>query len=221
MRLLPIAAALGMALAVSTAQAATISYSDTVPSQQTNFNDSFDVPLFNSSFGTLTSIKFTLSGTVTGSIRLENFGSAQTVGSTLSATLTLYRPGPATMIVVTTPLANVTDNFTTFDGTIDFGGTSGKFYPNVSQSDSDSAVLTSLSDRTLFTGIGNIILPVNAAALSFASGGGNTISQFNTNADATLTIEYTYTPAIPEPLSLSLLGAGLLGLGLVRVRRKA
>lgn len=77
-----------------------------------------------------------------------------------------------------------------------------------------------------FIGLGNIILAAEALANSNGSGSGNLITQFTSSADATLRIDYFYDllpppPSVPEPMSMSLIGAGLLGLGGLMRRKKA
>ena len=52
------------------------------------------------------------------------------------------------------------------------------------------------SDLPLFTGVGNILLPVSAVGTSTAMGSGNVITQFATKASATVTVVYTLQPPI-------------------------
>jgi hypothetical protein len=68
---------------------------------------------------------------------------------------------------------------------------------------------------------------LNLSTLSgtnFVGGGGNTIATLTTDADATLTLIYDYTPngsvgSASEPTSFALLGSGLCGMAsLIRIR---
>jgi PEP-CTERM motif len=68
---------------------------------------------------------------------------------------------------------------------------------------------------SLFVGTGNVNLPITATDFSsYYSNTGNGGGIVRTTVDATVTLQYQYTPsAIPEPSSLILLGLGVsLGL---------
>jgi hypothetical protein len=155
---------LALALAsTASAQTQTLCFTDSVPPQSTNWTGSVSIPKFNPNLGTLQSITYRLTGRVEGSTRVESLDAAPSVVTTsLQADITLTRPD-LTTIVVTTPLAQFVDNFTAFDGVIDFDGTSGEARLNIVAQDQDQAVSPPpASDLALFTGAGNIVLPVAA-----------------------------------------------------------
>ncbi|MBL8861561.1 MAG: choice-of-anchor E domain-containing protein [Planctomycetes bacterium] len=182
----------------------TICFTDSIPLQSTNWASSVSIPQFNPNLGTLQSIQFTLSGNVQGTARAESLDNSPTVVNTqFSASITLTRPDNS-VIVITIPIANFVDNFTAHDGVIDFGGTSGVTHAGINANDSDMAVSPPpASDLALFTGFGNIVLPVVALGTSIATGSGNLITQFTTQAQASVEVCYTYSvntlPVFTEP----------------------
>jgi hypothetical protein len=205
--------AAGIVLLASTpATAATISFSDSIPLASTSWSSSVTVSKFDPSLGTLNSITFELDGHVEGGAKFESLDSSPTtVTMNLTADIELQRPDTST-IVITTPLVQTVDSVTAYDSVLDFGGTSGKTYAGLSADDSDSAVSPPpASDLVLFTGLGNITLPVEAKGASSGSGAGNLILQFNTSASADVKVTYDYEP-IPEPSTLGLLSMGIMGL---------
>ena len=220
MRILIAVVVLAVMAASLPAGAATVSYNDTILSKTTNWIDSFTLTKFDGSLGTLNSITFTLQGTVLGDAKFESLDtSPTTVTMNLSSILTLQRPDLSTLVQVI-PLCSTTDNAGPFDTVIDFVGESGKTYIGLSNTAiNDFTSPPPASDLALFTGSGNIILPITATGHSTGSGSGNLLTQFSSNASALGTIVYNYTP-VPEPSSMVALLAGIGGLaGLIRRRR--
>ena len=209
-------------LLAGTAGADTKTYQDSVPLAGTNWTSSITVPKFDPALGILNSIKFTLDGHVEGLAQFESEdGSPTTVTMNLSAKLKLQRPD-GSLLVEVIPLVSTTDNVTAYDGTFDFDGGSGRTYSSLSNDKSDSFTSPPpASDLALFTGSGNITMPVVATVNSTVSGGGQLTAYFQTSASAQGTVVYDYTP-IPEPSGMVAILAGLSSLAglVVRHRRK-
>lgn len=192
--------------AVASATGATqqICYSDSLSLLGTDWARSVTVPKFDPNFGTLQSISFMLSGHIEGSARVENLSPVSPCSATLAfqASITLTRPD-LSVIVVTVPIANFNDTLAQFDGNLDFGGTSGVTHSGIIANAMNSAISPPpASDIALFTGPagapGTITLPVTALGTSTASGCGNIIQQFLTDASAQLDICYNYTNDPPH-----------------------
>ena len=201
---LALLAALTLGGAATAQTTSTVCYTDSIALQSTNWSSTVSIPQFNPNLGTLQSIQFTLSGSVQGLIGVESLdASPSIITSQLSANITLTRPDN-TVIVVTIPVANFADAVGPFDGSIDFGGTSGTTHPGINASDSDVVISPPpVSDLALFTGFGSIVLPVIAGGTSTASGSGNVITQFQTQAQCSVEVCYTYAvnnqPVFTEP----------------------
>lgn len=211
----------GLFGATGAAQANVISFTADKAETLTAWNDVLSFGKFNSNLGTLNSITFELSGTVTGSGKAESLdASPSTVTLSLSSLLKLTRPDGST-IVVTNPVFSNAYNLAAFDGAIDFAGTSGVKTGPVSSSHTEIVTSSSSSDFALFSqaGGGTINLALGATGLSSGSGAGNLLSQFNTSAAGSVKVTYDYTAApVPEPETYAMLIGGLGLLGLVRRR---
>lgn len=220
-------AALAIAAALTpftSAQASTISFSNSKSIAITNWTDALSFGKFDTSLGTLTSIKFDLSGMVQGSGNAESQdAAASTVTLSLGALLGLTRPDGSTL-VVTNPLFSQVFEFSAYDGSINFSGTSGGSTGTVSANGSNSFVSSNASDFSLFSALGGgtINLGLNAVGNSSGTGAGNLLTQFNTAASGNVLVTYTYTPTgeVPEPATLATLIAGLGLMGAVRRRAK-
>ena len=206
--------------------AATISFTDTVALQNTNWADTLTVDKFDGTLGTLTSIQFTLEATVEGNASFENLDSASaTISMDLSSQISLNRPSGGNLIVDITPVANQTETVSAYDGTIDFAGTSGNAFLGLSETATDMASSSSVTDLALFTAafMGETIsLDVSALGMSTGSGAGNLVTQFATQAGAALEITYTFdanTNPVPEPTTYALFALGLGALGIHRRRK--
>jgi len=207
----------------STAQAAVISFSDSVPLTVTNWNLNVSLSKFDLGLGPLNSIMVEITGSILGNIRFESLDNAAAViTGTLSASQTLQKPGGGFLLNVLPSVSEIF-NATAFDVNPDFAGTSGNTYLGVTASAMNSAAIAPI-DFALFTCTGvaclsPLTMALNASGTSSASGAGNLATQFQTNAAATVTVTYDYGVQTPEPASMALLGAGMLALGFARRRR--
>ncbi|WP_211293142.1 choice-of-anchor E domain-containing protein [Brunnivagina elsteri] len=179
------------------AEAASLKYQSSVNVQKTNYFHKFvTLPKFNPELGDLTSVKLTLNGEVQGSIKLENTdASPANVTADLAAEVKLLKPDKS-ILLTTLPTASKSQEFAADDEILDFGGTSGATFNNLSSTETESTVFTSGFD--LFKGLGDLFLPVTAEAKSKGTGAGNLAQVFNTFAGAKVEIVYDYVVRIPK-----------------------
>lgn len=210
-------AALMVAAGVS-ANAATV---DSFGFATTAWTETLTVDKADPAAGTLVSATFTLLGKVSGNARAESLDQ-----DTATITLDLKGEVKATsgsLLITTLPVVSETFNASAFDGTLDFGGTSGVSFADLMADDTDSITITDAAILATLVGPGSIDWIVTATGLSTASGAGNLISQFGTAGFAELSVEYTYAPVnpIPLPASVLFLAGGLGALGLMKARKRA
>jgi hypothetical protein len=172
----------------------TFSFAD----RTTGWNDSAAVNQFDPGLGTLEAVNIFLNGDLVGAFAAENLGTtAASVVVNDAATLTLDLPDGTSTLSAT---ASTSDqmSLSTYDGSADFGGSSGQTDTLSVPSSSAMPSHTSLHDATdlaAFTGQGVVVLPISATSAATISGPGNLAAGLLTDAGATASASYTYLPA--------------------------
>jgi hypothetical protein len=181
---------------------AVISYETTLVSN-TGFSTVFSIPKFidNPNY-VLTSVTFKLTGNLTGSTRVENFSNFTSPTITLNNTVN-YKMGDglSSEIINFNITKSNTYNAASFDGVIDWAGTSGaEFVFNNSITDTRTFTNTNAGDLALFTGTGFINIPIDVSDISgMSSSGPNVlISQFTNSKNVNVEVMYDYS-VVPEP----------------------
>lgn len=179
------------------AQAAQKVVTSTLGPKATNWQDSLVVDKFDPTLGTLTAVDITLDGSVNGTAKYESTDPKPTpVVLKLSADIELQRPNNAGLLLAS-PTILKSENADKFDGVIDYAGASGSTFPDLAASATGNTILTAAADLALFTGPGQIVLPVKATGTSKGTGSGNLIAEFQVNGVANVKLVYTYTPTAP------------------------
>lgn len=199
-------------LAASARAQSVISHLGTMATNQTDWTQTLSLPGFNAAMGTLTLVKLTFSGTAFESISLENLDNV-TRGFSASHTvqLQLSRVGGPTLLTLSDTLAQ-SGSLGAFDGHMDFAGGSGTAL-------SRTTPLSSLifdSNLAQYLSTGMLSFRVTATGTDSLTSAGNLLSETIGQTDASLLVQYTYTP-IPEPSVVACwLGLGAIGACLTR-----
>jgi hypothetical protein len=175
-------------------QTATFPNLETLPNVATQAFLYFSAPM-----GNLTEVDLVASGSFSTEFQAENLGhSSASITGTTSANLSINVPTGA--IPVSIPSVTETFNASPFDGSVDYGGASGKdFAPVTSSSAAQTIVLTSSAALAAFTGNFRIPITVSGHATGSAtSSNGDQSAGFSTQTSVTLTVIYHYTPNLPS-----------------------
>jgi hypothetical protein len=194
------ATVIGALVSIGPAQAGTVTETATIPVAPTDWSTVAEVGQFDPSLGTLQDISFGLTGTVQGSIGVENIEpEASTVNAGISSTISLSAPG-AGQILSVTPYVSAAANLAAFDGKINFAGPSGRTFAGLSDTQSVQKTYTVGASgpqipTTPYIGTGKVALPVTASASAGVSGPLDLAARTQAAAGAAVTVKYGTSPA--------------------------
>ena len=229
---LSVAAIASVFAITESARAASLSFSDSIDLQRTNFTDEvLSVSQFDASLGTLTGVELAVSGIVQGSVKYESLDAVNSIVTADVAALLEVSGGPSNEVlfqVEPTVIAN--ESATAFDGVLDFNGSSGGSFTTDAGSETGLVSYSDPEFLSFFTGTDSIELLVSAIANSAVTGPGNLFANIQTKAGAEVVVTYQYdeftpdtpntsTASTPEPATLLSLMA-LSGLGMVVRKRQ-
>jgi hypothetical protein len=204
--LLPLLAAALVVLGVpaATAHAASVSYSASVALQSTDWSATLAIPRFNPALGALTGVTVEVRDSLVHKVEFENKspGSTSRFRDSVYVTVDVLRPASTSLVTAVSKLYQ-TSLVGTYDGTVDYAGTSGITVDGLVNYTINSSTTTASADLALFTGTGTIGLPCQASAyFLFSYNGGNASYRLTTQAQALVLVTYTYDPGVvpaPQP----------------------
>ena len=195
---LTLVACLPLSGLVADSQAATVTYSATTSlSPYLNSPYTFPsapLPKFDIPGQCLSSVCVRLEGQAFGFVSIENFEAfPKVVTVRWGGQFDLLRPSLTTLLSTTATLLRPY-SLTSFDGVVDYAGTSGVTDAGLTATGADSTCTSDAADLALFTGAGTISLPCIASNIS-THNGANSWS-FGVQALARINVTYTYVSCI-------------------------
>ena len=161
----------------------------------TNWSQNLALQKFDPALGTLNSVSITYRGSIYSRAQVESLDEeAVTVTESWSGTMGFTFPGGARQ---TSGLSySLSQNFSAYDGTTDFGGTSGaSLSPFFIESNSGNPITqTESTNLGSYIGTDTFSVPVDASGRARFAGAGNLVSSVNTYGWAGVTVTYDYTP---------------------------
>lgn len=184
----------------SAAFADVVSFSDSKPTDFTNWSEQFQLGQFDPALGTLISVQVSVSGTNSTQTFVESRSNlARTVRT--GSDVTIGVSGPLGNLVSVIPQVRFTNALSGFDGTVDYAGTSGVTNPFRDGTLSASRTLVAgVDDVSAFVGTGQILLDVAATATGFYNGPADYNFEVITKAGAEVVVVYEYQPPQEDPL---------------------
>lgn len=213
--LVGIIATAGVANAASLTQTANTNFAST-----NIINAPLSIQQFNSSLGTLTSVQITFTGDIAGDAAFENrSANPDTITVNLGSQLGLKLNNQS--LFTLNPTNSYSYQVASYDGTRDFGGSSGKTLTGLTATQSNTQTFTNSQFLQSFIGTSNLSFLFSALANSVVTGSGNISSEVDTFARANLQVTYNYNEpqSVVEPSAV--IGLGLFaGITVLSQRKK-
>ncbi len=206
--------------------------SDLTTVKTNNRSVELQLPQFDSRLGTLNQVTLTLFGQFQGSAKAESVNNgARQVTLNLGVELSLWDPETEGLLLQATPLVSNSFQASTYDGTSDFGGSSGRSFTGLTAAKSSTRSFSDAATLAHYTGAGMVTTLLSARGASGYVSSGNIDARFSTQVSGYARVTYDYQAhqptvlqqlaPVPEPSTWALMFAGLAVVGALAKRRAA